>query len=484
MALVINSNIASLNSQRHLGGSQNSLNTSLERLSSGLRINSAKDDAAGLAISERFTTQIRGLNQAARNANDGVSLAQTAEGALGGVTDMLQRMRELSVQSANATNSASDRAALQTEVDQLKQEINRVAQTTSFNGVTLLDGSFTNQDFQVGANANQTVSIASIANATTSVLGATDISSYAQVTTGGGTTGVAGGLSGMSINGVAVADTAQDASAVAGSINAANIDGVTATAATTTGSLGAFTTTVGGTYSLTVGGVDVMSGVAAGVTAANVDTAIGTASAALTAAGITVSGTAAGGDLAFTNSTGANIEVIETLGTGASAGGFTTTVNGMGSVGNAVSQTSYGAVTINSTSSQGITFSGQAATAVQANFAPTAAGSATTNSYVVSQIDISTADGAQIAMQVVDSALTEINGSRADLGALQNRFDAVVSNIGITSENLSAARSRIMDADFAAETAAMTRAQILQQAGVAMVSQANSLPQLALSLLQ
>jgi len=485
MALVINSNIASLNSQRHLGGSQNSLNTSLERLSSGLRINSAKDDAAGLAISERFTTQIRGLNQAARNANDGVSLAQTAEGALGGVTDMLQRMRELSVQSANATNSASDRAALQTEVDQLKQEINRVAQTTSFNGVTLLDGSFTNQDFQVGANANQTVSIASIANATTSVLGATDISSYAQVTTGGGTTGVAGGLSGMSINGVAVADTSRDASAIAGSINAANIEGVSATAAATaTGSLGAFTTTAGGVYSLSVGGVDVMSGVAAGVTAANVDTAIGTASAALTAAGITVSGTAAGGDLAFTNSTGANIEVIETLGTGASAGGFTTTVNGMGSVGNAVSQTSYGAVTINSTSSQGITFSGQAATAVQANFAPTAAGSATTNSYVVSQIDISTADGAQIAMQVVDSALTEINGSRADLGALQNRFDAVVSNIGITSENLSAARSRIMDADFAAETAAMTRAQILQQAGVAMVSQANSLPQLALSLLQ
>lgn len=485
MALVINSNIASLNSQRHLGGSQSSLNTSLERLSSGLRINSAKDDAAGLAISERFTTQIRGLNQAARNANDGVSLAQTAEGALGGVTDMLQRMRELSVQSANATNSASDRAALQTEVDQLKQEINRVAQTTSFNGVTLLDGSFTNQDFQVGANANQTVSIASIANATTSVLGATDISSYAQVTTGGGTTGVAGGLSGMSINGVAVADTSRDASAIAGSINAANIEGVSATAAATaTGSLGAFTTTAGGVYSLSVGGVDVMSGVAAGVTAANVDTAIGTASAALTAAGITVSGTAAGGDLAFTNSTGANIEVIETLGTGASAGGFTTTVNGMSSVGNAVSQTSYGAVTINSTSSLGITFSGQAATAVQANFAPTAAGAATTNSYVVSQIDISTADGAQIAMQVVDSALTEINGSRADLGALQNRFDAVVSNIGITSENLSAARSRIMDADFAAETAAMTRAQILQQAGVAMVSQANSLPQLALSLLQ
>ena len=490
MALVINSNIASLNSQRHLGGSQSSLNTSLERLSSGLRINSAKDDAAGLAISERFTTQIRGLNQAARNANDGVSLAQTAEGALGGVTDMLQRMRELSVQSANATNSASDRAALQTEVDQLKQEINRVAQTTSFNGVTLLDGSFTNQDFQVGANANQTVSIASIANATTSVLGATDISSYAQVTTGGGTTGVAGGLSGMSINGVAVADTSRDASAIAGSINAANIDGVTATAENTF-AFGAFTPVASGggagTYQLAIDGVTAVnitdvnaSGVTAAGIAADLATLTGyTFTNSNTSATITSAadiGTAiTGGHLQITSADGRNMTFQETV-TGTGASTFANTSTAL--------STSYGSVTIDSTSSQGIQFTGQAATAVQANFGATAAGAATTNSYVVSQIDISTADGAQIAMQVVDSALTEINGSRADLGALQNRFDAVVSNIGITAENLSAARSRIMDADFAAETAEMTRAQILQQAGVAMVSQANSLPQLALSLLQ
>lgn len=482
MALVINSNIASLNSQRNLSNSQGSLETSLQRLSSGLRINSAKDDAAGLAISERFTTQIRGLNQAARNANDGISLAQTAEGALGGVTDLLQRVRELAVQSANATNSASDRAALQTEVDQLVEEINRVAQTTSFNGVTLLDGSFTAQDFQVGANANQTVSIASIANATTSVLGATDISSYAQVTTGGGAA-VAGGLSGMSINGVAVADTARDASAIAGSINAANIEGVTATAATTTGSLGAFTTTAGGTYSLSVGGVDILTDAAAGVDAAAVYTAVTVTKAAeLAAAGITVSG-ADGNNLVFSSATGANIDISETFGAGVTAGGFAS-IGGAAAASTTQASTYYGSVTIASTSSQGIQFTGQAATAVQSDFAATAAGAATTTSYVVSQVDISTADGAQIAMQVVDNALTEINGSRADLGALQNRFEAVVSNIGITSENLSAARSRIRDADFAAETAEMTRSQILQQAGVAMVSQANSLPQLALSLLQ
>ncbi|MFN2308626.1 MAG: flagellin [Gammaproteobacteria bacterium] len=483
MSLIINSNIASLTAQRNLTGSQSTLQTSLQRLSSGLRINSAKDDAAGLAISERFSTQIRGLNQAARNANDGISLAQTAEGALGGVTNLLQRVRELSVQSANATNNASDRGALQAEVTQLVQEINRVAQTTSFNGVKLLDGSFSEQAFQVGANANQTVSIASIANATTSVLGATDISNYAEVTTGGGATGVLAGLSGMSINGVAVANTSRDASAIVASINAAGIDGVSASAATTTGSLGAFTTTADGTYSLSVGGVAILTDAAAGVTAADVYTAVTvTNAAALAAAGITVSG-ADGDNLVFASATGANIEVSESFGAGVTAGGFAS-IGGAAVASTTQAATSYGAVTIASTSSQGIQFSGQSETAVQANFSPTAAGAVTTTSYVVSQVDISTAEGAQIAMQVIDSALTEINSSRAELGALQNRFEAVVSNIGITSENLTAARSRIMDADFAAETAALTRSQILQQAGVAMLAQANSLPQLALSLLR
>ena len=482
MAMIINSNIASLNAQRNLTSSQSDLGVSLQRLSSGLRINSAKDDAAGLAISERFTTQIRGLNQAARNANDGISLAQTAEGALGGVTDLLQRVRELSVQSANATNNESDRAALQSEVTQLVEEINRVAQTTTFNGVQLLDGSFTAQAFQVGANANQTVSIASIANATTAVLGSTDISTYDEVTTGG-TAAVSAGLSGMSINGVAVADTNRDASAVAASINAANIEGVSATAATTTGSLGTFTTTAGGTYSLTVGGVEILTDAAAGVTAADVFTAVTVTKAAdLAAAGITVSG-ADGDNLVFSNASGANIEISESFGTGVSAGGFAS-IGGAAVAETTQANTFYGSVTIASTSSEGIQFTGQAATDVQADFSATAAGAATTTSYVVSQMDISTAEGAQIAIQVVDNALTEINSSRADLGALQNRFEAVVNNIAITSENLTAARSRIMDADFAAETASLTRSQILQQAGVSILAQANSLPQLALSLLQ
>ena len=185
MASVINTNIASLNAQRNLSMSQSSLNTSIQRLSSGLRINSSKDDAAGLAIATRMTSQITGLNQAVRNANDGISLAQTAEGALGTITDNLQRIRELAVQSRNASNSASDRAALNTEAQQLKDEIDRVATTTSFNGVKLLDGSFTSQAFQVGANVGETISIASIANAQSASLGTT---TQAQVTGAAATT--------------------------------------------------------------------------------------------------------------------------------------------------------------------------------------------------------------------------------------------------------------------------------------------------------
>ena len=171
MAMTINTNLASLDAQRNQSRTQNDLSTAIARLSSGLRINSAKDDAAGLAISDRFTAQIRGVNQAARNANDGISLAQTAEGALASVTDNLQRIRELAVQSANATNSASDRASLQLEVSQLSAEIDRVATQTSFNGTNLLDGSFTAKTFQVGANVGQTITVSSIASARTSALG-------------------------------------------------------------------------------------------------------------------------------------------------------------------------------------------------------------------------------------------------------------------------------------------------------------------------
>lgn len=270
---VINTNMLSLNAQRNLSTSQTSLATALQRLSSGLRINSAKDDAAGLAISERFTAQIRGLNQAVRNANDGISLAQTAEGAMAEVTNNLQRIRELAVQSANATNSASDRASLQAEVAQLLEEIDRVADQTTFNGTALLDGSFTSATFQVGANAGETITVA-----------------------------------------------------------------------------------------------------------------------------VTVD---------------ANVAAL-----------FTTSP------------------------------------------------------------DISTDTGASAAITAVDAALDSINSARAEFGAIQNRFESVIANLTTAAENLTASRSRIRDADFATETAALTRAQILQQAGIAILAQANAAPQNVLALLQ
>jgi len=273
MSQVINTNVMSLNAQRNLSASGNDLATSLQRLSSGLRINSAKDDAAGLAISQRFTSQIRGMDQAARNANDGISLAQTAEGALGSIGDNLQRIRELAVQSRNATNSDTDRTALNAESTQLLAEIQRVATSTNFNGVALLDGTFANQTFQVGANATDTIAVTAIANAQTASLG---------------------------------------------------VDGV----------------------------------------------------------------------------------------------------------------------------------------------------------------DLTTADGAAAALASLDTALTTVNSARADLGAIQNRFSSVVSNLSINSENLSAARSRIQDADFAKESAALTRNQILQQAGTAMLAQANQSSSNVLSLIR
>jgi len=494
MPQFINSNIPSLTAQRNLNTSQSSLNTSLQRLSSGLRINSAKDDAAGLAISERFTTQIRGLNQAARNANDGISLAQTAEGDLAAITNNLQRIRELSVQSANATNSASDRVALQAEVSELISEIDRVSTTSAFNGVKLLDGSFSAQQFQVGANAGETVSISSIASSRT-----TDIGQANTATATGTKVTAALSANDLLINGVDVGAVANPgasgslAADIASAITAADSQ-VTATVGQSEFAVGAFATVSDaatnddGVYTLTVEGVNVIDvtdigGTGSSVTAANVDTALGLTATTdlLTAAGVSFTGTAAGGDLTFIKADGSNLNLTETrtVGTGGSpalAG------NGFANLGTGTATGSaeeFGKLTL--TSSSALTIAGNT---------PASAGlSAGTSNLVlsgttISTTDISTVAGANAALASVDAALTSVNGSRAQLGAIQNRFDSVVSSIQTTSENLSASRSRIRDADFASETAQLTRAQILQQAGVSILGQANSLPQNALSLLQ
>ncbi len=386
MASIINTNISSLTAQRNLSSSQSSLATSMQRLSSGMRINSAKDDAAGLAISERMTSQIKGLTQASRNANDGISLAQTAEGALGTIGNNLQRIRELSVQSRNATNSTDDRAALQKEVAQLKSEIDRVANTTSFNGTKLLDGSFTNQSFQVGADQGQTIDVANIADANVAALGAwtsASTTTYTQTTA------------------AAAATVPADA------------------------------------FSMAINGVTVNVAAAAGRSAADAVTALQTAFTA-----------AKSGNAALANVTMAAGAITST--------DPSLTIGGLTNVGGVVAGTTAGTATV-------------VAGTAQTGFA---------------NLDVSTVAGADNAMIAMDAALKSVNAARADLGAIQNRFESVVSNLATTTENLSASRSRIQDADFAAETASMSRSQILQQAGTAMVAQANQLPQSVLSLLK
>jgi flagellin len=461
MAQVINTNIASLNAQRNLNKSQSAMATSLQRLSSGMRINSAKDDAAGLAISERFTAQIRGLNQAVRNSNDGISLAQTAEGALGEVTSNLQRVRELAVQSANATNSASDRTAMQQEVSELVAEIDRVAKQTNFNGVKLLDGTFSSQAFQVGANVGETITVSGITDATKVGLGLDDSTA---THTGTAVTGAALVSGDLTVNGNDVGAAAGNAKAIASAIAATSVD-VTATASTSV-SMGTFTedagASAGETYTLTVAGVDLaITGGGGGITKAKLDTEIGLENANLAAAGITFTGTAAGDDLAFVDADGDDVVISENAGTTTAAVGAGTGTN-RGTV----------AVTSNGTD----LVIGGSSVAKSGLTADTYDKSA--NTY-----DVSTVAGANAVITAVDTALGTVNGSRATLGAVQNRFESVVNSLQTSSESLSAARSRIQDTDFAAETATLTKSQILQQAGMAMLSQANSLPQNVLSLL-
>ena len=387
MAQVINTNVMSLNAQKNLNSSQGALATSLERLSTGLRINSAKDDAAGLAISERFSSQINGLNQAVRNANDGISLAQTAEGAMQEVGNNLQRIRELAVQSSNATNSASDRQALNEEVQQLISEIQRVSTQTDFNGQKLLDGSFTGQAFQVGANAGQLITVNAATNTQTAALGQTNASTQTITIDPPAGDGDNVSLTGIEINGD---DDFADIT----------VDGTGLTAAETQ--------------------------------AAAVDQLVEAINARSNDTGITAAAGEGAGEVILTGS-----------------------------------------------------FQGEDVTVAAADFDTGAtAGAQETENAFVSNVDIATFDGAQQALGIMDNALAEISSARAAFGAVQNRFESVIANLQTGSENLSAARSRIQDADFAAETAELTRAQILQQAGTSVLAQANAAPQNVLALLQ
>jgi flagellin len=403
MSLVINTNVMSLDAQKNLTTSGNQLATSLQRLSSGMRINSAKDDAAGLAIADRFTSQINGLNQAASNANDGISLAQTGEGALQEVTNNLQRIRELAVQSLNATNSASDRQALDSEVQQLKAEIDRVAQTTNFNGVKLLDGTFSSQNFQVGANAGQTISVSSINSARTATLGQT----YSATVTG---TAPAAALTAgsLQINGISVGASANDGVSfangtfsglsIATAINAASIAGVTATAnATAVTAAGAAATGASSLVAgnLVVNGVNITGPVTAGSEETSI---IGLINGQTTLTGVTASNN--GGSIQLTASDGRNITVT------ANAGG--TTITGFATA----TTTTEGTVSLNSINTTA-TSAAINVTSAGGGFA-VANNAASLNSGTVSNLSIATATGANLALSTVDAALTTIDSTRGD----------------------------------------------------------------------
>jgi flagellin len=496
MASVINTNVAAINAQRNLMGSQQTLQTSLQRLSSGLRINSAKDDAAGLAIASRMSAQVSGLNQAIRNANDAVSLSQTAEGALGESGNILRRIRDLAVQSANDTNSGTDRQALQSEVGQLQQELNRIANETEFNGKKLLDGTFTAQQFQVGANANQTIAI-SMGSAKATAMGdrqtGTDgtamqatAGAAAQTSTVAAQTLTVAGLKTNTVNVTAGAS----ASDIANAVNLQSQDtGVTAHARTqadiTTNAVAGDTMTFDvvsansagsqrATISVNVTNANDLSAFADAINAKSGQTGI----SAVAKAGTVTLTSETGDDIMLDNVTdsgtpGSTLSMQAADYDGAAVGGFVP----------AAAATATGGTSVRVTGR--VSFSSPESYSVASNTVGTMM-SATKASVLadVGHIDIGSQKGANDAISIVDGALSFVSSARAKLGAVQNRVESTISNLSATAENLTAARSRIQDADFAKETAELTRSQVLQQAGMAMMAQANALPSSVLSLLR
>jgi flagellin len=488
----INTNLASLNAQRNLNVSQSALSTSLQRLSTGLRINSAKDDAAGLSISERMTAQIQGMNQAARNTNDAISLSQTAEGNLQEISNILQRMREIAVQSANATNTASDRASLQEEVTQLQEEIDRIANSAQFNSMNLLDGTFSNAKIQVGANAGQSIdmSVSSARSADLGLVGEVTVlvpgtaiavgkvSNTTQMGVGSGMTMGGATIASATSDGVSYSNGMYSALASANAINLQSTStGIVATALTEVTS----TSLTGTGMWAKVDGDYVINGISIGALAAtgspatrvtDLITAINdpsrVADTGVTAAPVVGDAT----KYTLTATDGRNIHLSTRL-----------TIDHTRTLGFSFLSSSpedyYGQVSL--TSSSAFTIGGS----VPAN-------NLTAGDYGIvgrvthtnANLSVSTQSDSTASITLLDTAISTVNSQRGKLGAMQTRFDSVIANLQTSSDNVSAARSRIRDADFAVETASLTRNQVLQQAGIAMLAQANALPNIILSLLK
>ncbi|OUS29695.1 flagellin [Gammaproteobacteria bacterium 45_16_T64] len=554
MPQIINTNISSINAQRNLNKSQGALQTSLQRLSSGLRINSAKDDAAGLAISNRFTTQVRGLNVAVRNANDGISFAQTTESALEEIATALQRMRDLGVQSANDTNSQSDRLSLQAEVTQLVSEIERIAQTTTFNNRPVLDGSNATLSFHIGANANQTVSVSGV-DARSSALGSQPgmvqstgdrVQFIGNGSTDLGTQGIqevgalteANDISNFTIrldsintvDAVDITDTVYGgniatvtttdlkdrfddnyggglAKAIAERVNAIRVrgedslQGVYATAETSFRGSDLEANDYSGTIDDTnapdtnvgQGVIDngdlIINGVDIGPVTFQVNDASGTLVNAINAK-TSVTGVEAAvdknGELVLTAEDGRDIIVSASTASVTNdlfGGGDELTTDRFSA--NLVDLRVTGRITV--TGQDTLNFTGTNNDELGLDATGLAATGSEDNVQAVGTIanaDVTTREAANILIESVDSALDQINTIRGELGAIQNRFESTIRNLSSISESLAAANSRILDADFAAETAQLSKNQVLQQAGISVLAQANGLPQQVLSLLQ
>ena len=489
MAQSINTNVASLSAQRYLNRNQADMTTAINRLSSGLRINSAKDDAAGMTLAERMTTQIRGLNVASRNANDAIALAQTAEAAMGSVASALQRIRELAVQSANASYSDSDRATMNREARELIEEIKRVSTNTAFNGVNLLDGSFQDQQFQIGANSGQTLNLPALADARVTSLGRSAVAldgSSAGSVLGNAVTAAAA----VPANGVLAAtnltftnpegttspiswSASASAKAIAAAINLkANSLGITATA-TNSATIGNFSST--GATSMVINGTTLSANLLSTSDLTPLADAINGAATGVTAV---FASPPAKDKLLLTAADGSDI------GIGDFSNG-TMTVTG--------SKSGAASVTLNSTGNDSTVVPGTLEVVSTkgalswANGVATVFGGSTTASAglnTVSTVDIGSMTGAVSAIKVMDAALDQLSNARGNLGAVQSRLEMLIANVDVVSENITTARGRLVDADFAKETAALARVQILQQAGTAMLAQANAIPQQVLQLLK
>ncbi|MBR9856085.1 MAG: flagellin [Gammaproteobacteria bacterium] len=495
MAITVNTNVTGMTAQRNLNQSSSALATSMERLATGSRINSAKDDAAGLQISNRLNSQVRGLGVAMKNASDGISIAQTAEGAMNESTNILQRMRDLALQSSNGTNSSDDRKAIQKEVSALQSELTRIAETTSFGGQNLIDGSFGSRTLQVGANANETIDL-SLKSVAANAIGShrTTLAAGTAATAGlGGGTAASAALPAdngitadtITINGNKTADVTvnagDSAKDIASAINAESADtGVTAEARTEAVLSGL---TASGQISFELNGTAVSANVA---DANDLSTLADAVNAKSSETGVKAS--VDGGSLTFVNDKGEDIDIAEFTGAGASlqgkdidgndAGAAVAIVASDGAAGTTTDSTTVaGSVRLNSTESFAATAGTVNATidlGTTAEFSKLKA---------VSTLDLSSQSGAQSAIAVLDGAIGMIDDQRSDLGAMQNRLNSTINNLANTRENAAAGMSRIKDVDFAQETVNLTKQQILQQAGTSILAQAKQIPQAALSLL-